>query len=487
MEKYIFYFTSIFFVILLFYLIIYFLIYILLYFYSRKKYRSNKMYDLTEMDSVIKSSPFLSGISVLAPAFNEGLTIIQNVKSLLSLDYPNYEVVVINDGSTDDSLEKLTREFSLVRVDFEPYSHIPTATIRGYYRSGKPEFCKLLVVDKENAKTKADASNAGLNVCKHPYILTTDVDCILATETLWTMIKPILYTADKRLIGVGASIKLANSSEFKNGKIIKYISPKDFLPRHQEVEYLRVFHLGKAGWSYINSVSNISGALALWEREVMVDNGGYNIKSLGEDMELTLKLKENMLLNNEDYQIEYLHNTVCWTEAPDTLKMFTRQRVRWAKGLIHAMKSIRTSIFNPKRKQLGMIVSPYIIMYEILAPVIEFIGMFVTAYLILSGTIEVLMAVHIFIIGYLMSLLLSSLSVNIAFAFFKEYKAGDYINYYKAILIEPFFYHPLIMYTVLKGFHDCIFRKSGNNKWHLIERKGFEHGSIDDSSQQLAS
>lgn len=487
MEKYIFYFTSIFFVILLFYFAVYFVIYIVLYFYSRKKYQSNQMYDLTDMDIVTKSSPFLPGISVLAPAFNEGLTIIQNVKSLLSLDYPNYEVVVINDGSTDDSLEKLITEFSLVQTHFQSYSNIPTAVIRGYYRSNKPEFSKLLVVDKENAKTKADASNAGLNACKHPYILTTDVDCILATETLWTMIKPILHSVDKRLIGVGASIKLANSNEFKNGKIIKYASPKDFLPRHQEVEYLRVFHLGKAGWSYINSVSNISGALALWERKVMVDNGGYNIKSLGEDMELTLKLEEKMLINNQDYQVDYLHNTVCWTEAPDTLRMFTRQRVRWSIGLVHAMKSIRSSIFNPRRKQLGLIITPYIIMYEILAPVVEFIGIFVTAYLIISGTLDLELGLHIFMIGYLMSLLVNSLSINIALVFFKEYKASDYINYYKATLIEPFFYHPLIMFSVLKGFHDYVFRKSGNKKWHQIERKGFEHEPVEDPAQQFVS
>lgn len=433
------------------------------------------MYNMTDMDSVIKSSPFLPGISVLAPAFNEGLTIIQNVKSLLSLDYPNFEVVVINDGSSDDSFEKLSREFDLERTDFQPYSQIPTATIRGYYRSKNPEYNHLLVVDKENAKTKADASNAGLNACKHPYILTTDVDCILSTATLWTMIKPVLHTANKRMLGVGASIKLANSSEFENGQIIKYISPKDFLPRHQEVEYLRVFHLGKAGWSYLNSVSNISGALALWERRAMVEIGGYNIKSLGEDMELTLKLEEKMLLNKEDYLVDYLHNTVCWTEAPDSPKMFIRQRVRWAIGLIHAMKSIGRSIFNPKRKQLGMIMTPYIILYEILAPMIELLGIFVTAHLIISDTLDAELALYICIVGYLISLLISSLSISLSYTFFKEYKASDYVNYYKATLIEPFFYHPLIMYSVLKGFFDYVFKKSGNKKWHQIERKGFEH------------
>lgn len=477
MEKYFFQFTAVFFVIILFYYIIYFVIYFMLYIFSKKKNAANHMYDMTFADEAMKSSPFLPGISVLAPAFNEGLTIIQNVKSLLSLDYPKCEIVVVNDGSTDDSLEKLIKEFRLIPAKPVVYSDIPTAEIRGYYKSSNPEFNRLLVVDKENAKTKADASNAGLNVCSYPYVLTTDVDCILAKDTLWTMIKPILFSSKKRMIGVGATIKLANSGEFEDGSIVHYSSPTEFLPRHQEVEYLRAFNIGKVGWSNINSVSNISGALGLWERKAMVDNCGYNIESLGEDMELTLKLEEKMISKKEDYQIEYLQNTVCWTEAPDTLKMFTRQRVRWSIGLIHALKSIKGSIFNPDKKQLGLIITPFTILYEILAPFVELLGAFVTLCLILTGTLDVDLFIHIFVIGYLISIVVSALAVNENRVFFKEYDYKDYLNYYKAILIEPFFYHILVVYSVLKGFNNYFFKKSQNKKWQQIERKGFNHDS----------
>lgn len=468
-------FTSIFFVIILIYYSVYFIIYIILYFSSKHKYKSDHIYNMIDMNKMIKSSPFLPGISIIAPAFNEGMTIIQNVKSLLQLDYPNYEIIVINDGSSDDSLEQLINEFSLVPAKHRVTADIPTAKIRGYYQSSKPEFDKIIVVDKENAKTKADASNAGLNICKYPYVLATDVDCILSVDTLWTLIKPVLHSVGKRMIGVGASIKLTNSSEFKNGRITEYKSPRQFLPRHQEVEYLRTFNIGKVGWSVINSVVNISGALGLWERKAVIENGGYRIGSLGEDMELTLKLEESMIISKEKFKIEYLHNTICWTEAPVTLNMFIRQRVRWSIGLIHAMKRIKGSIMNPKRKQLGLIMTPFIILYEILGPFVEVIGSLVTIGLIVTGTLDVILAIHIFTIGYLASLLTTFLAIKDNQEFFKKYNYLDYINYYKAAMIEPLFYHQLLIFSVLKGFISYAFKKGGNKAWVQIERRGFDH------------
>lgn len=480
-------FTSIFFTIILFYYAIYFIIYIILYLSSKKKYQSNHIYNLIEMDPTIESSPFLPGISIVAPAFNEGLTIIQNVKSLLSLEYKQYEIIIINDGSSDNSLDKLKEEFDLVPTTPHISAYIPTATIRGYYKSAKPEFDKLIVVDKENAKTKADASNAGLNICQYPYILATDVDCILAKDTLWTLIKPVLHSPHKRIIGVGASIKLTNSSEFENGNIIKYRSPRKFLPRHQEVEYLRTFNIGKVGWAQLNSVANISGALGLWERKAVLDNGGYTIGSMGEDMELTVRLEESMVKHKEKYQVEYLHNTACWTEAPDTLKMFIRQRVRWAIGLLHAMKSIKGSILNPKRKQVGLIMTPFILLYEILAPFVEFIGSLVTIGLIIVGTLDIVLGAHIFLIGYLTSVLTTFLAIKDNQIFFKEYNYLDYINYYKAAFMEPLFYHHLVMFSVLKGFKDYVFKKNGIEIWNQIERKGFTNKADKDPDVHLAS
>lgn len=482
-----FYFTSIFFVIILFYYVIYFIIYIILYFSSKKKYQSNRIYNITKMDESIKTSPFLPGISVVAPAFNEGLTIIQNVKSLLSLDYPLYEIIIVNDGSNDDSLEKLIREFSLVPTERKANASIPTAKIRGYYQSSDPKYSKLIIIDKENAKTKADASNAGLNICNYPYILATDVDCILATDTLWTLIKPILFTPNKRMLGVGASIKLTNSSEFDNGKIVKYVSPREFLPRHQEVEYLRSFNIGKVGLSQLNSVMNISGALGLWELKAIIDNGGYTLGSLGEDMELTVKLEETMIINKEKYHIEYLHNTICWTEAPATLKMFIRQRTRWAIGLLHALKRIKGSILNPKRKQLGLIVTPFILLYEILGPFVEILGYFVTFGLIISGTLEVRLGVHILLLGYLTSLLITFLAIKDNLDFFNKYNYRDYINYYKAAMMEPFFYHQLLTYSVIKGFINYAFGKGGNKTWIHIERTGFDQKTERDPNMYLGS
>ena len=225
-----------------------------------RRYVKRRIYhDLNDL----VGSPLTPGITILAPAFNEGLTIIQNVRSLLTLNYPDFEIIIINDGSTDTTLEQLLDEFDLQKVDFAYNARIKTQPVRGIYKSSNPAYGRLMVIDKVNGKSKADAVNAGINATANDYFVCTDVDCILHADTLLELIKPVLQEEKKRVIAVGATLRLANSCEFDAGVMVRMRPPKQLLPRFQEVEYIRAFVLGKMGWSAINCVPNVSGGLGV--------------------------------------------------------------------------------------------------------------------------------------------------------------------------------------------------------------------------------
>ena len=218
------------------YVVFYFILAILSYIAIAKHVHNKKLLE----DDIVTRSNYMPGVSVVAPAFNEGVNIVYNVKSLLSLTYPKYEIIIINDGSTDDTLIKLIDEFELEKVDFYYQEKIKTRPVRGHYKSRNPIYSKLLIVDKENGKSKADASNAGINSSQYPLFLCTDVDCILKRNTILKLVKPFIENETK-VIATGAGIRISNSCEIKDGLLIKVHFPKKWYPRFQELEYVRSF------------------------------------------------------------------------------------------------------------------------------------------------------------------------------------------------------------------------------------------------------
>jgi len=264
--------------------------------------------------NVIVGSPLVPGVTVIAPAFNEGLSIIANVRSLLTFSYPVFEVVIINDGSTDNTLEQLIAEFSLVPIEYAYEKKILTRPVRGIYKSTNDAYAKLIVVDKENGKSKADAVNAGINVSTFNYFLCTDVDCILHVHTLQKLMRPILDEPEKRVIAIGATLRMANSCVIDKGVITEIKAPRQLLARFQELEYIRSFVLGKMGWSMMNAVPNVSGGLGMFDKEIVVKAGGYDAGAFGEDMELMLRMSRYSKENKINSAIRYIPMTLCWTE-----------------------------------------------------------------------------------------------------------------------------------------------------------------------------
>lgn len=324
------------------------------------------------------------GISIVAPAFNEEVIIIDNVNTLLNLDYPNFEVVVVNDGSKDKTLDLLIENFDLEVFPFQYKQKVECKPVRNIYKSTNHKYNNLTIIDKENGGTKADAMNAGVNYINTDYFINTDVDCLLAKDTLKKIIMPVL-NSKKTVIAVGATMRMANGCEVDNGTITRVRPPKNIIPLFQETEYLRSYLVAKMGWSAINAIPNVSGGFGLFNTSVVIGVGGFDPLSHAEDMDITTRMVAFMIEQKEPYKIEQIPDSCCWTEGPPNLKVLWRQRTRWGRGLFQIFIIHRRFLFNFKYKKLGLIVFPYALIFEFLAPIIEFTGFFFFLFLLITN------------------------------------------------------------------------------------------------------
>jgi cellulose synthase/poly-beta-1,6-N-acetylglucosamine synthase-like glycosyltransferase len=431
------------------------------YFYT-KNYLSSKI--------VAKTNHTL-GVSIIAPAYNEANTIVDNVKSHLLQEYPKFEVIIVNDGSKDNTLEKLIKEFELVKVNFYYIEHIKTQPVRGHYKSTNPLYAKLLVVDKENGKSKADASNAGINSARYSLFLCTDVDCILRKDAITELTKPFIESTTK-VIATGGTLRISNSCEFKEGMLYKSHYPDNWLARFQELEYMRSFIFGRMAWSNINCLMLVSGGLGMFDKEIAIKAGGYWGKSLGEDLELITRMRKHMHDTKQKYRIIYVPETLCWTEVPDSLEQFLTQRKRWARGLIQTLNLHKKMLFNPKYGRTGVIGLPYFVFFEFGVPIIEILGLIVLLldYYFFDINYEFLFIVTLFVYCFYVTLTLSTVLLDQFIR--KQYSnIKELFTLICMIFLEPLIYHPLNLYASLKGFY--LFFMNKEHKWGTMVRKGF--------------
>ncbi len=432
----------------------------------RKYLRKNSYVDYNS----IVASPLAPSLSVIAPAYNESETIIDNIRTLLSLYYNNYEVVVINDGSKDDSMEKIINAYELEKVNYYFDYRLPCKRIRGVYKSRNRSFKKLTVIDKANGG-KADALNAGLNVCRNDLVVSIDADSIMEPDALLKLVKPFMEAKDKRVIGAGGVIRIANSCEISDGHIQKIHLPKKFLPRAQVMEYTRAFLIGRMAWSELDGLLLISGALGMFDREIVIKSGGYHTNTVGEDMELVVRIRRYMVDNGLNYDVVYIPDPLCWTEVPNTVKVLARQRSRWTRGTMETLITHRKLFFNRKYSKLGILGYPYWLVFEYLAPIIEFLGILWFIFLVIIGRLNWPFFLLLFGFVYFFAVSLSIWSVLFEEITFHKYeKRRDVLRLVGTAFLEPLFYHPIVMLMTIKGNIDKILNR---NKWGKMERKGF--------------
>jgi biofilm PGA synthesis N-glycosyltransferase PgaC len=332
-------------------------------------------------------SPLSPKISIIAPAYNESKSIIDNVRTLLSLYYNNFEVILVNDGSTDNTFEKIKDEYELTRVNYFFDYRIPCERIRGVYKSKNPSYNRLTVIDKNNGG-KADSLNAGINICQSSLFVSIDADSIIEPDSILKLVKPFLEEKEKKVIGAGGVIRIVNSCEVERGHIREIRLPRQMLPRLQVLEYTRAFLLGRMAWSQLDGLMLISGAMGIFDRETVIKAGGYSIKTVGEDMELVIRMRRHMAEEGKKYEVTYIPDPLCWTEVPSDIKSMKKQRTRWTRGLVDSLRIHRRIFFNRKYGSLGLLGYPYWFFFEWLSPLIAFSGFIYTIYLIITNALN---------------------------------------------------------------------------------------------------
>lgn len=421
--------------------------------------------------SSLLALPDAPHISLIAPAYNEGKTIKENVHSLLSINYNNFDVIVVNDGSKDDSMFVLTEAFDLVRSERSYEGTIPTQAVKGIYVSSNPSYARLIVIDKENGG-KADALNTGINISCNPYVVCIDVDCIMDKDVLLKLAKPFLEGSAKRIIATGGVVRIANSCIIKSGKLISVKAPDNWLARIQVLEYMRAFMLGRMAWAKMDGLLLISGAFGMFDREIVLASGGYNPKTVGEDMELVVRMRRYMIEHKQPYAVQYIPDPLCWTEAPESYKILIKQRSRWTRGTYETLKIHRKIFLNPKYGVLGMLSYPYWLLYEYWAPIIEFIGLIITIVFAIMGIINWKFCILLLLFSYIFAVMFSVLAIYVEESTFKRYQSfKDLRKLLFIALLEPFIFHPVTVYAAIKGNWEKIKGKGG---WGDMTRKGFE-------------
>lgn len=433
--------------------------------YVRKQLLHSK---ITEPDTLFKTNLFKS-ISILVPAYNESHNIVESVESLLKLEYPEYQIIVVNDGSSDDTLQKLIDHFDLTETQIYYKKEVNHQNIRSIYRSEETD--SLTVVDKENGG-KADALNAGINIAETDLVCSIDADSILEQDVLKKLIQT--FIEHKNTIAAGGVVRVINGCTIENREIKQIHTPKNFWARLQSVEYIRAFLFGRVGWDFFNSLLIVSGAFGIFDRKAVIKVGGYLTDTVGEDIELIVRLHSYHLRNNEDYQIRFLPEPICWTEVPTDYTSLKNQRNRWHRGLADSIWRHKYMLFNPYYKHIGLFVMPFFLIFELLGPLIQLASYIYLAVMVVMPTYFNLTFVLLFlalsiIYGMIISLV-AVLAEEIAFKTYDDFKDVLILSFYS--FVENLGYRQIHVWWQLRGLIDFF---KGKKRWGKMVRKGFEN------------
>lgn len=421
----------------------------------------------------IADTPMAPPITLIVPAHNEESSIRIAVRNLLELDYPELEVIVVNDGSADRTLDEMREEFHLrpVRAIYVPA--LQSAPLRGLYRSGVD--ARLIVIDKETAGNKADAVNAGLNAATSPYVCVVDADSMLERDALLRIMVPILADP-KRVVAVGGIIRVLNGSEILNGQLRRVRLPRKSIEVIQVIEYLRAFLIGREAWGQGNMLTIISGAFGVFRTELVRVVGGYRPNAIGEDFDVVTRLHKHLLEKRAEYRIDFVPDPMCWTEAPSDLESLGRQRARWQKGLLDVLWLTRGMLFRPRYGRIGFFALPYLWLFEGAAPVIEILGIVTIVLAAVLGVLSRTFFLQFLLFGYAFATVISIGSVLQEEITYKRYNDWqDVARLVSYCFFEHFPYRQMHMFWRLRGIWRYL---RGNNAWGPLKRKGLQSASV---------
>ncbi len=405
-------------------------------------------------------------ITLIAPMFNEEAVCVEAVRALLGVSYPNKEILVINDGSTDATLSRLTEAFDLVPAVRPETASIATADVRGAYRSqSRPD---LWLLDKANGG-RSDAINVGVNHCRTPLLCLLDGDSLLAPDALHRVVRPFLE--DATTVAVGGTIGIVNDCEVRHGRVVEIRMPRSWPARFQVLEYVRSFAASRVGWNAAQALPLISGAFGLFRREAVVAVGGLDPETVGEDFELTLKLHRYHRDNDLPYHIDFAPDAVSWTECPSTLAVLGRQRDRWQRGGLEVVWKHRRMLLNPRYGRIGLFSFPTFLIVELFGPLVEafgYIAFVASLWLgLLNGPVALLLLALAFGVGLAQSLAALALE---QFALRRYRSLRDILQLLLLVVVENVGYRQLTVWWRLKGTWKFL---RGDSSWGVMTRTGF--------------
>jgi cellulose synthase/poly-beta-1,6-N-acetylglucosamine synthase-like glycosyltransferase len=413
------------------------------------------------------ASPLTPPVSVMLPAYNEQAGIVESIHSLLALRYPEHEVVVVNDGSTDSTVERLIEAFDMTPIDKALRDTLVTKPVRATYVSRRDP--QLWLIDKDNGG-KSDALNAGLNAARYPYVCAVDADAILEQDALLRVAKPIIDDPDL-VVAAGGIVRIANGCTVDRGQVLDVRLPESRVATFQVIEYFRAFLVGRVGWSRLGSLLIISGAFGLFKREAVEAAGGYRTDTVGEDAELVVRMHRTLRDRGDDYRIEFVPDPVCWTEAPESLRVLSRQRRRWQRGLGETLWRHKGMFGRPRYGAVGMLALPYFLIFELVGPLFQVVSFIVMPVAYALGMLDTAILVTFAVVAILLGVLLSVAALALEeFSFRRHRRAREAIRMLVYAVAENFGFRQLVDFWRLQALWDLARRKKG---WGEMKRRGF--------------
>lgn len=400
------------------------------------------------------SSELVPSVTILMQANDEEKSIGQSVEALLTLHHPRLEIVVIDDGSTDGTLDCLIEAFDLEHVDGLYEAHLETELVTGIYHSAP--FPNLVVASKERGG-KADALNLALNLAESDLVCAVDADTLLDPDSLQRLVRPFLRSED--VVAAGATIRVVNGCAVSGRRSTAERAPRNLLAGIQVVENLRAFLFGRPGWNRLGGNLVIAGALGLFRRDRLREIGGYT-STVGEDMELVIRLRRDGCERNVPARVEFIPDPVAWTEAPASLAALSRQRERWHRGLSECLWRHRRVLGNRRYGALGLFVYPAFLLFEWLAPVIELAGLILIPLGVISGDLSRLHAVVFFAMSLGLGLLLSLMALLLEeLSFRRSGTVRDRAMLLVYSVVEMVGYRQMTLHWRLRGIVDFLRRE----------------------------
>jgi cellulose synthase/poly-beta-1,6-N-acetylglucosamine synthase-like glycosyltransferase len=407
-------------------------------------------------------------VTIIIPAWNEQDVIVNSVRSALRSDYPEFQVIVVDDGSTDSTLDRLVETFELLPMEAAYPATIPTAPIRAFYRS--PKLPNLVVIRKVRGG-KPDALNAGINLCRSPYFCNLDADCLLERDALLRLMEPMVNSGKETVVS-GGILRILNGCETEGGRVLRVGLPRTWLERFQVVEYLRSFLFGRTGWHLLGGTLIVSGAFAVFHRATVVEAGGFSKDTVTEDMDLIVQLHQWAADHHRRIRMSFTSDPVCWTECPSTIRMLAHQRRRWQLGLCQTLWKHSEILFGRKYGIIGWLSTPFHTYVEGLGAAVEFLGYLLVPLAIFLGIVPRGLLLVFVLLGFIYGGFLSVGAVLLEELTYRRYpRFRDLMTLLIFAILENIGYRQLVLYFRFQGVLKFM---TGSRRWEKVAHVGAE-------------